>query len=165
MMNIFLTNLGKYNEGELIGEWVSLPVTEDELEEILERIGIDGEEYEEYFITDYECSFYNVGEYESLETLNEIAEDLEGMTEEDMDKLKALLEYGENFESAKNLYEEAQLLPLETEVELGMYVVEELNYIGDVSEKVKMFLDWESIAEAFESETSGGFTSYGFLIF
>lgn len=31
MMNIYLTNLGKYNEGYLIGEWVELPITEDEL--------------------------------------------------------------------------------------------------------------------------------------
>lgn len=27
MMNIYLTNLGKYNEGQLIGEWVELPVS------------------------------------------------------------------------------------------------------------------------------------------
>ena len=31
MINIFITNLGKYNEGELIGEWVTLPISEEEL--------------------------------------------------------------------------------------------------------------------------------------
>lgn len=25
----FVTNLGKYNEGELVGEWVQFPTTED----------------------------------------------------------------------------------------------------------------------------------------
>lgn len=56
MMNIYLTNLGKYNEGQLIGEWVELPVSNEELQKVFERIGIN-EEYEEYFITDYECDF------------------------------------------------------------------------------------------------------------
>lgn len=45
-MKIFLTNLGKYNEGELIGEWVELPASSEELQEVFERIGIN-EEYEE----------------------------------------------------------------------------------------------------------------------
>lgn len=37
---IFVTNLGKYNEGELIGEWLKLPFTDDELKNLLNRIGI-----------------------------------------------------------------------------------------------------------------------------
>ena len=27
----FITNLGKYNEGELIGEWIDFPIDEDAL--------------------------------------------------------------------------------------------------------------------------------------
>ena len=50
MMNIYLTNLGKYNEGELVGEWVQLPISNEELQKVFERIGIN-EVYEEYFIT------------------------------------------------------------------------------------------------------------------
>ena len=46
MMNIYLTNLGKYNEGELVGEWVQLPISNEELQEVFKRIGIN-EEYEE----------------------------------------------------------------------------------------------------------------------
>ena len=34
MMNIYLTNLGKYNEGELVGEWVQLPISNEELQEV-----------------------------------------------------------------------------------------------------------------------------------
>ncbi len=36
----FVTNLGKYNEGELVGEWVHFPTTEEEMNEVFERIGI-----------------------------------------------------------------------------------------------------------------------------
>lgn len=56
MLKIFLTNLGKYTEGELIGRWIELPYTYEEFEAVKEKIGIsdepdeNGNYYEEYFI-------------------------------------------------------------------------------------------------------------------
>lgn len=84
-MNIYLTNLGKYNEGFLIGEWVSLPISNEDLKDVLKRIKIsdkpdaNGNYYEEYFITDWECDYYNIGEYENIDTLNEIASQVESL--------------------------------------------------------------------------------------
>ena len=51
----FITNLGKYNEGELVGEWVKFPTTSEELQKVFERIGIGskddfGNPYEELVI-------------------------------------------------------------------------------------------------------------------
>ena len=40
-MKIFITNLGRYNEGYLVGKWVKLPVCEDVLDKVLKEIGID----------------------------------------------------------------------------------------------------------------------------
>lgn len=72
----FVTNLGKYNEGELVGEWVKFPITNDEMQEVFKRIGI-GRRYEEWFISDYEFHIPNLydlcGEYESLSELNYLA--------------------------------------------------------------------------------------------
>lgn len=100
MLNIYLTNLGKYNEGFLIGEWISLPISSDDLEEVKKRIGIN-EQYEEWFITDYECDFgYDVGEYENLESLNDIAEIMEDFDSDELDIIKAFLDYGYTFEEA-----------------------------------------------------------------
>ena len=31
MLNVWIGNLGKYNEGELVGEWLELPVSKKEL--------------------------------------------------------------------------------------------------------------------------------------
>ena len=94
-MSIYLTNLGKYNEGYLIGKWVKLPVAADKLDEVLEEIGIN-EEYEEYFITDYETDFDGmrdvIGEYTSVVALNELAELIENLSEADEEKLGAILE-------------------------------------------------------------------------
>lgn len=36
----FITNLGKYNEGELVGEWVKFPTSAEEIWAVFDRIGI-----------------------------------------------------------------------------------------------------------------------------
>ena len=88
----YVTNLGKYNEGALVGEWVKFPTTEEELKAVFERIGIGkpdefGHVYEEWFITDYECPIYGIhdilGEYSSLDKLNYLAARIDEMDEHD----------------------------------------------------------------------------------
>ena len=46
----FITNLGKYNEGKLIGEWLKFPTTPEELQNVFERIGIGSKD--EYVYSD-----------------------------------------------------------------------------------------------------------------
>ena len=72
-MQIYLTNLGKYNEGELVGLLLKLPVTDEEIQTVLTKISI-GKHYEEIFITDYENDLgLKVDEHTSLSVLNEVA--------------------------------------------------------------------------------------------
>ena len=41
MLNVWIGNLGKYNEGELVGEWLKLPVSKQELDTFLrEKVGL-----------------------------------------------------------------------------------------------------------------------------
>lgn len=73
----FITNLGKYVEGELIGKWIEFPIYDDELQEVLKEIGCnyydeDGNEhktgYEEYFFTSWKTDFdNNFKEHEDIE--------------------------------------------------------------------------------------------------
>ena len=100
----YITNLGKYNEGELIGEWVVFPIDEDEEEALMERIGVsdkpdaEGNVYDEYFVTDYESygiDLYEIfGEYPNIDSLNELAERLSEVSDYDDDKLCALIKEG-----------------------------------------------------------------------
>lgn len=78
----FITNLGKYNEGSLVGEWVKFPTTAEELQKVFERIGIGskddfGQPYEEWFITDYDCYvdglYDKLGEYEKARLISKTA--------------------------------------------------------------------------------------------
>ena len=39
----FITNLGKYNEGALVGEWVKFPTTAEELKTMLEDDHVEAE--------------------------------------------------------------------------------------------------------------------------
>lgn len=77
-VNVFLTNLGKYTEGYLIGKWITLSTAINWTEE-LESIGVkDGTDYEEFFITDFESNAsIRINEYTSIYELKEIAEQIE----------------------------------------------------------------------------------------
>ena len=78
-ISVFVSNLAKYNAGELNGQWTSLPV-EDVNRDILDKIDLGGDSkhgyHDEWFISDYEAPF-KIDEYDDLYALNELAEALE----------------------------------------------------------------------------------------
>lgn len=81
-MKAYITNLGKYNEGYLVGKWIDFPIDEDDFESELDSIGVkENTMYEEWFVTDYDCSLFNMydafGEYPNIDDINEVAEALE----------------------------------------------------------------------------------------
>ena len=45
----YITNLGKYAEGQLMGETLKFPATTEEVQSLLKNIGVDGVRYEEFF--------------------------------------------------------------------------------------------------------------------
>ena len=75
-MRIYIANLGKYNEGELVGAWFTPLV---DFEEVKERIGLN-DEYEEYAIHDYELPF-EIDEYTPIEEVNRLCEMVEDLPE------------------------------------------------------------------------------------
>ncbi len=97
MLDIYLTNLGKYNEGELVGEWVRLPMKSNEFAQVLERIGIDNSQYEEYFISDVDCDisgvYKTIGEYSNIKEINFLALRLKESDASEVEKLEAMIDY------------------------------------------------------------------------
>jgi hypothetical protein len=85
-MQVYIANLGKYNEGELVGAWFTFPI---DFEEVKEKIGLN-DEYEEYAIHDYELPF-TVDEYTSISELNRLWEMVSELPEELQSELSALL--------------------------------------------------------------------------
>ena len=148
MLKGFITNLGKYNEGILQGEWIDFPISEEELEEVFERIGIN-EEYEEIFFTDWESNFETgLGEYESIEKINELAEALEEVENNgDEDKLEAIIEAtGDSLQNALELMDDAIFYPGYTLEEVAEEIVDECYFTRETPEIFKTYFDYESFA-------------------
>lgn len=156
MLRIYLTNLGKYNEGMLVGEWVDLPVSEEELEKVFNRIGIN-DEYEEYFITDYESDIdgVKVGEYENIDDLNELAEALEDLDSEKENVLSVMLEDGCTFEEALEKIKDRDYMVYyncDSMEDVAYQVVEESGLLDGVPEKVARYFNYEAYGRDLEIE-------------
>ena len=72
MLKIFITNLSEYNNGNLIGEWISLPTDSSFINQTINRI-LSSDDSEEVFITDWEWidkTIFEIGEYDNIQMLN-----------------------------------------------------------------------------------------------
>lgn len=100
MLKIYITNLREYTEGKLVGEWVDLPLEEEELQEITNRISNNGQD--ELFISDYETDIgMTINEYDDIHLINEKASIYEyELEEDDRDIVNALLSNGYSFDDA-----------------------------------------------------------------
>src|SRR5690606_42040964 len=112
MIRVSVANLKKYNEGKLICTWLELPANRDQINNALKDIGVDGEVYEEYFISDFEFSGkikFDIKEYSSILTLNEIAKELESLDEMQLYAAQAYIElYGDDIDSIRDAIEFAK---------------------------------------------------------
>ena len=174
----FITNLGKYNEGSLVGEWVKFPTTAEELKKVLERIGIGakddfGQTYEEWFITDYDCyvdGLYDLlGEYANLDELNYLASKLDDMSQDEYERFQAAMEIGDHTGSIQeliNLTENLDCYDIYPDIhdhdDLGRYYIEELDAM-QVPEYLRNYIDYEAYGRDIALEESGQFTDLGYV--
>ena len=174
----FITNLGKYNEGELVGEWVKFPTTAEEMKEVFKRIGIGqrddfGQPYEEWFITDYDCYvdglYDKLGEYESLDELNYLASKLDEMSDSEYAQFQAGMEMGDHCGSLQeiiNLTENLDCYEVYPNIEdyddLGRYYIEELD-VMQVPEHLQNYIDYEAYGRDVALEENGTFTDQGYV--
>ena len=174
----FITNLGKYNEGELVGEWVKFPTTAEELKEVFKRIGIGqkddfGQPYEEWFITDYDCYvdglYDKLGEYESLDELNYLASKLDEMSESEYAQFQAGMEMGDHCGSLQeiiNLTENLDCYEVYPDIhdydDLGRYYIDELE-VMQVPEHLQNYIDYEAYGRDVAMDENGSFTDQGYV--
>lgn len=174
----FITNLGKYNEGELVGEWVKFPTTAEEMKEVFKRIGIGqrddfGQPYEEWFITDYDCYvdglYDKLGEYESLDELNYLASKLDEMSDSEYAQFQAGMEMGDHCGSLQeiiNLTENLDCYEVYPDIEdyddLGRYYIEELE-VMQVPEHLQNYIDYEAYGRDVAMDENGSFTDQGYV--
>lgn len=166
----WIANLGKYNEGELVGRWISFPISNDELDAVYSEIGIGsvdyfGNPYEEIAFFDYdnEISGLELGEYESIDNLNEIAESWESLEEYERETVAAILEAGleSDLHSAiDNIDHYTLLSDIYNDYDLGYYFAVDCGAL-DIPDGLINYIDFEAYGR--DCSFDGCYTSAGFI--
>ena len=107
MLEIYITDLAAYNKGFLIGEWITLPLDQQELSTAVDKVlrGAEAicaleygyDKHEEYFITDSEWSnhhFQEIHEYEDIYNLNQQLQLIEGKSDYELKAISFLINEG-----------------------------------------------------------------------
>ena len=107
MLNIYVNTWGNYNEnGADGGEWITLPMDADELEEVLENIAAAmGDEDPEWFINDYEWTIdFDLGDVHEMDNIfdwNEKCLEADNLEEWEAEEIAAAIEaFGYSFAEA-----------------------------------------------------------------
>ena len=154
VIEAYVTNLGKYNEGELASALLKFPTTREAVQEVLKQIGIDNIRYEEIFIADYDGDLSELnaclGEYESIDELNHLACLLSELDKSDLEKFEAVVASGEHTSGAGDLINLAENLDcydfyigVSDDETLGRIYAEDMEMI-DIPENLRNYFDYEA---------------------
>lgn len=174
MIRVSVANLKKYyNEGKLISKWLELPASHDQINNALKEIGIDGEIYKEYFISDYIFTGkikFNIKEYSSVMMLNDIAKSLQSLSEVELYAVQAYIElYGSDIDYVTDAIEFVKngnfhvLYDCESMEDIAHYYINEAG-IYDLPEIAKTYFDYEAFARDLEIEGTFVFLDGGICV-
>ena len=162
----YITNLGAYNEGRLIGEWVTFPCSREDFNAALKRIGIGAPDdcdvpYEETFWTDWDCSCdMGFGEYENFDTVNDIAERIKSL-DIDSDVLDCLISMTDTVKEALNIAESGSYTvyyDCDSMADVAYQYVEDNSLLKNVPYELTDYIDYEKYGA--DMELNGIWSSY-----
>ena len=170
LFEAYITNLGKYNEGELVGETLKFPTSPQEVQALLKHIGVDGIRYEEFFITSFDgdvLGLYDyLSEYENLDELNHLACLLSELDQGELEKFEAVIDSGEHTSSVADLINLTQNLDcyelhpgVDDEETLGRLYVDDMETLV-VPDHIKPYFDYEAYSKKYLSEHEAELATY-----
>ena len=173
LLEAYITNLGKYNEGELVGETLKFPTSPQEVQALLKPIGVDGIRYEEFFITSFDgdvLGLYDyLSEYENLDELNHLACLLSELDQGELEKFEAVIDSGEHTSSVADLINLTQNLDcyelhpgVDDEETLGRLYVDDMETLV-VPDHIKPYFDYEAYGRDVSINENGHFAPGGYV--
>ena len=169
----YVTNLGKYNEGELLSEPLKFPAATEEVQAVLKRIDVEGLRYEEYFMAEYVSDIpglaQSLGEYADIDELNHLAHLLSELNESELDIFSAAVSAGEHTASVGDLINLVHNIGcydfyrgITDDETLGHIYVEDMEML-DVPEPILPYFDFEAYGRDMRINEGGHFAPTGYL--
>lgn len=161
-LSVYIANLGEYVKGNLVGDWISLPIEENDFEDFLKTIGNP----EEIAIHDYENNLgldgLKIGEYMSIKELNELGERIENIDTYNVAVLNALYEALGDFEYALERLESGDYTFYEnmTMEEVAQEYIEECY---DIPSYLENYIDYKAVADDMRYDSCYYETDYGII--
>lgn len=127
---IYIVNLSSYNNGNTRGKWYELPV---DIGRVNRELQLDPEHGEEYAIHDFENFYgFSVGEYSSINELNDYAKKLEEIS--DLDNLNEFLE-AYSIDDVISYKDELEFVEAEDEKNLAAELVAQMGGVETLSQE------------------------------
>ena len=169
MLNIFVNTWGNYNtNGADGGQWITLPMEADELQEVLENIAaLMKDEDPEWFINDYEWTIDtelgDVHEMDSITDWNERCQEVDDLEEWEAEEIAAAIEaYGYTFAEALDRQQRGCFIFYRGQ-DLEEVAEDLINECYDLPEFALRYFDYEAFARdlSFDGYTE---TTYGVIL-
>ena len=155
MLDIFVNTWGNYNEnGADGGEWITLPMEQEELEEKLEAIAqAMGDDDPEFCIHDYEYTgeidLDEINEYTDIYEINDLCNEAAALAEYELEEIAAAIEaFGYSFKKAMELQQGNMFIfyagqDLE---DVAYDLVEECYFTKETPEIFRTYFDYKAFA-------------------
>lgn len=135
------------------GQWVDLPMDEDELTEIIENVKREAD-CEEVMISDFEGD-WNISEYDNIFDLNEKAELLDDLSEYERELVQTIIhEHGDSLEEAVDRVQEGNYRIYSNCYSMSDVAREYLEEVGDldlIPEFLRDYFDFEAYGEMLDN--------------
>jgi hypothetical protein len=163
MLRIYITDLAAYNQGHLVGKWITLPLPEEDLEALQHEVLNLGaslchdNEHEELFITDYEWEGFpleSVEEYSSITELNEHLDSLKDTNREERKAIAFLLAEGLaiDLEDAQHKSEDVIIHHEQNMEELAYDLIQECYNPDALPDIISNNINYDGIAQDLEMD-------------
>ena len=106
IINVYVANLEKYEDGNLVGGWVSLPIKKKDFRDFLitigkpQRIGVH-----DCYINNSDFNGLKIEDYEGIQELNEVCKRMENIDPSKVNTFNALYEVLGDFNRALDYLE------------------------------------------------------------